>query len=806
MDFYDAQNQWGFPQSAAQPQQTVGPADWNAVGLSAPDAPDPLASLQNDTNIFNNFTALANQPTQYPPQQGQPGQPFFQDLFNNQLSWNSFPALNGASTQPQSPTVRITQQPQLPQQTMLHPGTTVDPATLLMQNSHYTQALHPYAIQAPAPFVNPSQLVQQQPQHQQPLSPPADASGNKLSLSDALKPLLSSKILENGGRSAVTSIVDTIERYGGPADVEPRVRLEIMSRIRDNAGDEFREAWANHPGAMEIIRSWLKAGISGKGAGSDESNDGLIALLHVINRLPLTVELLKETKLGRYIKHLMKEPPSNAIKSVAHELEKSWREIVRRAEAEGMPDHDKAEADTRGRKRKLTEAGAARDAPPAKKAAIASSTAKVIVKKETKAGTTSTTVVSAKSDSSFFSAPKAKPKLPNFKKAPTASTSATAGMSVKPEPTVAQPMSIDPFQDAMKSLNRGRFGSPAQSGTPPSTSVAAASSSLPDANKKKKRVVFAPEHELRKIKYIERAVYDDDPADGAGTGHNVRDLDRAEGAAMHKYVFEELIDWYEPYVVDLTLYANVLERGSNSQEKFVQEERELKTLAALYQTPDAVPPSPAEPAWVPDDGPEPQIMMAGVDLDGLMNSAPPPSVPDLLSDLAATVPVPTPVPVVPEPEPMPAVQLAAAASATGYIDPDLVARITKTLAAANGQAPGAAPAPAAPALPPPLVYGQPSTVPPAYPPVNPWDQPQQPVQPQADHVWNLQPTYGQQQQHDGGQQWHGQQQGWRGGRGGGGRGRGRGGGNWNNGKKRCNFFAAGRCRYGDQCDYAHERD
>ena len=33
---------------------------------------------------------------------------------------------------------------------------------------------------------------------------------------------------------------------------------------------------------------------------------------------------------------------------------------------------------------------------------------------------------------------------------------------------------------------------------------------------------------------------------GMHTSHNIRDLDRDEGAALHAHLFEEQIDWTEP--------------------------------------------------------------------------------------------------------------------------------------------------------------------------------------------------------------------------------------------------------------------
>jgi protein phosphatase 1 regulatory subunit 10 len=179
-----------------------------------------------------------------------------------------------------------------------------------------------------------------------------------------------------------------------------------------------------------------------------------------------------------------------------------------------------------------------------------------------------TAVKDAKSDSSFFSAPKPKPRLPSFKKAPIAPPASTVKKEV--DPKVAQPSSIDPFQEVLKSLGKAvRKESPATSTPPPipvANSVPQAATGLTKSGKKKKTVSWAPEGQLEMIKYIEKAVYDDDgihvssfrplfevlqflstwSIQGPHLLHSLRDLDRGEGAALHAHLFEEAIDWYEP--------------------------------------------------------------------------------------------------------------------------------------------------------------------------------------------------------------------------------------------------------------------
>ena len=158
------------------------------------------------------------------------------------------------------------------------------------------------------------------------------------------------------------------------------------------------------------------------------------------------------------------------------------------------------------KKRKLNEPPAAKAPPPAKRAAITpmASSSKVTVKKEAKP--VSLPVKDSRSDSSFFSAPKPKPKLPTFKK---------AAVNVKKEPdaNVAQPSSIDPFQEALKSMSKRQRASPAVSTPPPVPAASTPPAGNITGKTKRKTVSWAPEGQLESIRLIERAVYDDDPVD-----------------------------------------------------------------------------------------------------------------------------------------------------------------------------------------------------------------------------------------------------------------------------------------------------
>ncbi len=187
-----------------------------------------------------------------------------------------------------------------------------------------------------------------------------------------------------------------------------------------------------------------------------------------------------------------------------------------------------------------------------------------MVKKEAKVA--AAPVKDAKADSSFFSAPKSKAKLPSFKKAPAQVTVKKEDPTTNAISNVSQPSNFDPFQEALKSMKAVRKESPVVSTPPPQGTF----NGIDNGNahmmlKKKKSVSWAPDNKLESIKLIERAVYDDDPThvciliscvmsllyqlhfiQGMHGLHSSRDLDREEGAALHAHLFEESLDWYDP--------------------------------------------------------------------------------------------------------------------------------------------------------------------------------------------------------------------------------------------------------------------
>ena len=292
-------------------------------------------------------------------------------------------------------------------------------------------------------------------------------------------------------------------------------------------------------------------------------------------------------------------------------------------------------------------------------------------------------VKDVKADASFFSA-KPKPKLPSFRRIPKPVEPAPTQSNAPSVSDVAQPMDWDPFADALKSVRKGSPNVKSQSqpstnsmdvdpradGKEPSSSGSGPVAISAKTGKPKKIVRFAGEGELEKVKWIERAVYEDDGSVSGPYGvhgRSLADLQREEGSLLRHKMLEQ-VDWVTPSPI-VNLYAK--ERGSESTEKDVQAQREASTLAALYQ--GAPPDTPVEPpslASLAMDITDPNmvVMMPGDEVAAIMQSTSmttvQPSLQDLMAQLTggtlgaiptttttstSTAPTPTPAPA-PAPE------------------------------------------------------------------------------------------------------------------------------------------------------------
>ncbi|KAJ7367772.1 hypothetical protein DFH08DRAFT_919382 [Mycena albidolilacea] len=736
---------------------------------------DPALTTMNGSTTNGTHHAYSQQPSYSSQTTTQQQQQRQQQLASQYSAY--LPSFSMAYYLPQQQQQQQQQQ-QPQQQGTLSPHALHAPTTNSLLGAYYPQ---------PQASGSKPQQQQQQPQaqqqQQQPPQPPPPPPGpspaeRRQQMLTAIRPLLQANAFSGAG--AVATLATRLSDYGA-ADVDAATRMEILTKIRDGAGNHYFRAWVENPTAVDITREWLKAAFTASREGGDDAQLGetIMPLLHLIDRLPMTVESLKTSKLGKIVVKLVKDPPTPAIKDMAFNVERRWRQMVTEKTPESPAD------DSKSKKRKIADAPA-RGLPPLKKAATGSARPTAVKKEPGKAAAAAAApaVKDAKSDSSFFSAPKPKPKLPSFKKAPP------------PPPAkkddVAQPSAIDPFQEALKLMKASRKGSPLagivstpsphgsaeRSGSASAAEAGPSTGAAARTGKRKKTVTWVPDDRLGGVQY---------------SAHSLRDLDRNEGAAMHMHLFEETVDWSEPLPLEMPEdLPDQGERGSLSEEKTTQEQREQTVLVSLYMSASSIPDSPAEPsAVILDEEVDKDVreMTTGPEVDTVFWSGP-----------AMPIDPPQPQPGVP-----PLTSVA-----------DLVGQLAGGGAGANPSAAPADPGAVMQALPPEQLQhllaqlSQIPTTPQLQQQMHMQQQQQQQQQPYGDWPglnqfsadYSQQPAF----QDDGGER-----NGWAVGRGGRGRGRGRGRGGaggddgYRHNKKRlCNFFAAGRCKYGDQCDFSHE--
>ena len=141
-----------------------------------------------------------------------------------------------------------------------------------------------------------------------------------------VKPLIQPSSFTGAG--AVSQLVNLLDDYGIP-EVETATRLEILTKIRDNAGNHYFRAWVDNAVAMEIVREWLKLAFVGRST-DPQLVETIMPILHVsrmsrlnarscvltraviqiVDRLPMNIDKLKASKLGKLIMKLMRDPPS----------------------------------------------------------------------------------------------------------------------------------------------------------------------------------------------------------------------------------------------------------------------------------------------------------------------------------------------------------------------------------------------------------------------------------------------------------------------------------------------------------------
>lgn len=208
-------------------------------------------------SMSQHYSPPPNYPSQYsqPPTQRQSSQPF-QNL-HSPLSIN--PSFVQYFQPPQH------QQQQQPQH----------------QQSQMQGTLSPHALHSPSSSIM-STIMTPTNFYSQPLAPSSSEIVDPQVRNDRFQASVKPLLLPNSftGAGAVNSLVTLITEYGSQ-DVGAQTRLEILTKIRDNAGNYYFRAWSENPTAIDITREWLKAGATAK--NDNPLVETIMPLLHVCN-------------------------------------------------------------------------------------------------------------------------------------------------------------------------------------------------------------------------------------------------------------------------------------------------------------------------------------------------------------------------------------------------------------------------------------------------------------------------------------------------------------------------------------------
>jgi hypothetical protein len=136
--------------------------------------------------------------------------------------------------------------------------------------------LSPFALHAPQHLspIPPSSFYTATSQSDLPGSP---SQSLREAFLNGIKSSLQSKSFSGGARS-VQQLVSKIAEFG-ILEVSAQTRLDILTKIRDNAGNNYFRAWLENVAAMDITREWLKAGATNN--ADDQMLETVMPLLHV---------------------------------------------------------------------------------------------------------------------------------------------------------------------------------------------------------------------------------------------------------------------------------------------------------------------------------------------------------------------------------------------------------------------------------------------------------------------------------------------------------------------------------------------
>lgn len=471
-----------------------------------------------------------------------------------------------------------------------------------------------------------------------PPPPPSQAQSNSL-FAHASQPniarnaplIISRSLIEQNPAQAAGVLITLLSSsVSGELQLHPTTaeeRRAVVLLMREVGTPVYLKSFSGDIRGREILATWLSDATPPRKADvADESEkwkDVLCPLLELLLQLPIELDHLKDhVGLGKLITGVQKRARNEKARALADAVKEKWSKLVPvRSSSEARdsppvaPKRPAANTPTESVKRARSTTPPARSSAPAAAQTAAS---------KPPAGTArpASSLLQSTSVSRTRATPterKASPQLSEPRIPTRAAAKPTA--AADPLATARRAQRNAPASNNANKDLAGFMSLIEQQPTPSAPTASETPSTTPMERKKRKKAVHWKDYDgmpLVAVKLIEPAVYEDDGDLSSVSG--IGALDMEEGGAFRQAHAEmdEQIDWYTPCELSIPDPESgpLPPRGSDSQAKVAQEEREKAVLLAVYMNLDEIPASPEEPdefvLAFANSMPEPRPMTTGL--------------------------------------------------------------------------------------------------------------------------------------------------------------------------------------------------
>ncbi|WFD25702.1 hypothetical protein MNAN1_000668 [Malassezia nana] len=418
----------------------------------------------------------------------------------------------------------------------------------------------------------------------------ASVTSGQYELGQVVPKLIASSVIEQNPVQAAGALV-TLLTEGPPsaAQVRPATaeeRLQVVQLMMEKGVPAYLRHFTDDIRGRQVLAAWLSDATPPRRPDvqdvSEQYASVVVPLLQLLLRLPIELDHLRDhVGLGKLITGAQKRLRSEQGRQLADAVKDKWSALVPSSSTAPGPSPAAETTAKRPAAPATSDTASKRAKSEATPPAAAHSTATSAARPATSLlGAGSRTRLAGPADR------KGSPQLVDAKPS-------------EPVRRASARSSVSATSSANKDLASFMSLIDQPSGTPPPDATVETTSSQPEpVERKKKKSVRWRDHDgeaLVAVKLIEPAVYDEDVVGGVAT---VGQLDMEEGGVFRlaHAEMEEYIDWYDPPALRLPPRpAMVPEKGSQSIEKRVQEEREQEVLEVVYADAADIPDTPGAP-------------------------------------------------------------------------------------------------------------------------------------------------------------------------------------------------------------------